>query len=311
MKTVTAFAPATVANVAVGFDLLGFAFGVIGDEVSLTQTASRAVKIIEINGSVKGIEALPREAAKNTATVGLLKLTQEHQLDFGFEVKIRKGISLGSGMGGSAASAVAAIVAANAFLQKKLSLEEQLSYALQGEAFASGSAHADNIAPCLYGGLTLTRSIDPVDVLRVPVPKGIFAVVVHPDLQLETKVARGVLQKVVSLKGHIEQSAGLAGVLLGCCQNDLELVGRSLKDNLIEPQRQHLIPGFAQAKAAALALGALGCSISGAGPSVFAWAKSLREAQAMGEAMVAAFAKSGLKSQMWVAPISVAGARCL
>jgi homoserine kinase len=305
-----AFAPASVANVAVGFDLLGFALDVAGDTVYVERTPERTVTIAGITGLVT---ALPSDVRHNTATAGLERLIHDHDLDFGFRVTIEKGIPLGSGMGGSAASAVAAIVAANEFLERPLSRLELLPYALVGEAVASGSYHADNIAPSLLGGLTLATvsAKAEVDVVSIPVPSEVFCVLVHPHLEVATKAARGILKPEIKLKDHVRQSGHLAGFIAGCFTSDLELIRRSLTDYVIEPQRAHLIPGFAAVKDAALAHGALGCSISGAGPSVFAWAPDRKSGERMKDAMIQAFTSAGVATDAWVAPLSRAGARLI
>lgn len=306
MNSVSAFAPATVANVAVGFDVLGFALDSTGDTVTLKKISEPGK--VEIK-SIKGLEGLPLDPSRNTATIGLLKMLQEYKLPFGFEVNIEKGIPLSSGMGGSAASSVAAVVAANEFLPQKLSKSELLLYALEGEKAASGGIHADNVAPSLFGGLTLIRSTDPLDVIEIPVPK-IFAVVIHPELKVETKYARSVLKREVGLVQFVEQSAHLASFIAACFKQDIDLIRRSCKDFVIEGQRAHLIPGFYAVKDAALNSNALACSISGAGPSIFALATSESEARIIRDAMCAAFNKSGImKLDAWISPLGSSGAR--
>ncbi len=307
MKRVTAFAPASVANVAVGFDLLGFSQSQVGDEVTLTRMDRPVVEIIALPAS----STLPADPQKNTATVGLIQLIQDLKLNFGFGVSLKKGIPLSSGMGGSAASAVGAIVAANEFLNTKLTREQLLAYALVGEAAASGSAHADNISPCLFGGLTLTKSVEPLDVLLIPIPEKLLCVLVHPNLQVDTRTARKILRTEISLKDHVKQSANLAGFIVGCFTNDLSLIQRSLIDVIIEPQRAALIPAFASVKEQAMRCGALGCSLSGSGPSVFALADSKEAGAKIKEAMIKAFESAGVQAQGWVSPISQEGARIL
>ena len=303
----TAFAPATVGNVAVGFDLLGFSVDFAGDKVSVERSDKKTVTVESSN------KTIPVEPAKNTATAGLLRMMSDLHLTFGFRVSIEKGIPLGSGMGGSAASAVAAVVAANALLDEPLSDLELLSYALIGEAQASGGYHADNITPSLLGGLTLARVVNDwqVEVTSIPLPRGIFCVLVHPHLSIETKQARGILKKDLSLKDHIAQSANLAGFIAGCFTNDLGLLRRSFSDVIIEPQRSHLIPGFAEVKRAALAGGALGCSISGAGPSVFAWVEGEKKACEIQTAMTAAFRAKGVEADGWSSPLTKNKARVI
>lgn len=316
MKSVTCFAPATVANVAVGFDILGFSFPAVGDEVSVARMEQKTVVIDDI-GSLSHVvpeeqcKDIPYDAARNTATAGLLRLVDELKPGFGFRVTIKKGIPLGSGMGGSAASAVGALVAANRFLDPPLPKEHLLRYALIGEAVASGATHPDNVTPCLYGGLTLTRSVDPLDVVPLALPESVFCVLVHPHARLDTREARAVLKPEILLVDHVRQSSNLAGFIAGCFRNDIDLIKRSMSDILIEPQRQRLIPAFGVAKKTALDHGALGCSISGSGPSLFAWAASETSAMIVREGIVSAIERHGLKADSWVSPLSMDGARIM
>jgi homoserine kinase len=309
LKTATAFAPATVANVAVGFDLLGFPIAAVGDSVSVTQSQTLGVRIQKITGlPVK----LPDDPASNTATVGLLQLFKDRQYPFGVDVWIQKGIPLGSGMGGSAASSVAALVAFNALLPQPLSKTEILKYALLGELAASGAAHADNLAPCLYGGITFVRSMDPLDVLEIPVPSRLFCVLVHPHIRLDTRDSRKALKAEITLKDHVKQSANLGGFIAGCFKDDLILIQKSLVDVIVEPQRASLIPGFYAVQAAAINSGALGCSISGSGPSIFALASSENEAKRIASKMTTAFQASGVQGvDAWVSPIQSQGAKVI
>jgi homoserine kinase len=237
-----------------------------------------------------------------------LALQTDLALPYGFELEIEKGIPLGSGLGGSAASAVAAVVAAAALVDRSLDRTELLKFAMRGEAVASGSVHVDNIAPSLFGGLVLTVGIDNPHVKQIPVPETVRCVLVHPHMVLATREARAILKKTVDLSDVIWQQANLAGFLAGCYTSDIALIRESLLDVVIEPQRQVLIPGFADVKKAALDAGALGGSISGAGPTVFAWAEA-RDAEAVKSGMVAAFRKHGLDSDAWVSAIDLEGAR--
>jgi homoserine kinase len=302
----TAFAPASVGNVAIGFDILGFAVDALGDRVSV----ARGAPGVEIR-AVRGITGeLPRAAVDNTAGRALLALQEAARPDFGFSVEIDKGIPLGSGLGGSAASAVAAVVAANALLPAPLSRLELLKCAMAGEAVASGARHADNIAPSLYGGLVLTVGIDHPRVKRIPVPEVIRAVIVHPHMFLATSDARAILRRSVELSDFVWQTANLAGFISGCYTGDLAMIRASLEDVVIEPQRETLIPGFPQVRQAAMQAGALGCSISGAGPSMFAWAESAAAAAVLA-AMQRAFAARQLGTDAWVVGLGSAGARLL
>ena len=301
----TAFAPASVGNVAVGFDILGHTVAALGDRVTVTRRAEPGVSIRSITGVVQD---LPLAAEKNTAGMAALALQRELGLPFGFDLDVVKGIPLGSGLGGSAASAVAAVVAAAAVVDQPLDRTQLLKFAMQGEAVASGSVHVDNIAPSLFGGLVLTVGVDNPHVKQIPVPDSVRCVLVHPHMVLATREARAILGKTITLSDSIWQQANLAGFLAGCFTSDLPLIRESLLDVIIEPQRQVLIPGFAAVKQAALDAGALGCSISGAGPTVFAWAEA-PDADKVRDGMVAAFRGHGLESDSWVSTIDRQGAR--
>jgi homoserine kinase len=301
----TAFAPASVGNVAIGFDILGFSVEALGDRVTVMRRGAPGVEI----QAVRGIAGeLPRVAADNTAGRALLALAEVARPDFGFTVEIDKGIPLGSGLGGSAASAVAAVVAANALLAAPLERLELLKCAIAGEAVASGARHADNIAPSLFGGLVLTVGIDQPRVKRIPVPQDMRAVIVHPHMFLATSEARAILKHSVELSDFVWQTAHLAGFIAGCYTQDLDMIRASFEDVVIEPQRQALIPGFPEVRRAAMEAGALGCSISGAGPSMFAWAQS-GVAAAVLAAMQRAFAARQLDTDAWVDALGTAGAR--
>lgn len=309
----TAFAPATVANVAVGFDILGFPVDCVGDTVTVERTwpvagASPVVAISSIIGVVSG---LPLDADRNTAGMVLQQLIRNLDLPFGFTLTIEKGIPLSSGMGGSAASSSAALVAANALLERPLDLEDILGFAVAGEELASGSAHGDNVAPCLYGGLTLLRSIDPVDVVRVPLQAPLYVALVHPHRELDTRTSRGVLPTELPLRDYVAQSSRLAAFMVACCTGDFALMSRSLEDVLVEPRRSRLIPAFGAVKHAAMRAGALGCSISGSGPSVFALCRTKAEAAAVGEAMSASWVSAGVGCDAWISELSQKGARVI
>jgi len=300
----TAFAPASAANVAIGFDILGFSVDVLGDSVTIERTDKPGVLITGATGVVTDI---PRDPERNTAGRALLAMQQALNPGFGFSASIHKGIPLGSGLGGSAASAVAAVVAANALLDKPLTKIELLKFAMQGEAVSSGSLHVDNISPSLFGGLVLTVGIDSPRVKQIPVPNGIRAILVHPHLFLSTKQARGILKKEVQMSDFIWQTANLAGFISGCYTNDLDVIRASFEDVIIEKQRSQLIPGFDAVREGAMANGALGCTISGAGPSMFAWSLDA-DAPKVRDAMVAAFKAAGKETDAWIVPITSTGA---
>ncbi len=298
------FAPATVANLGCGFDILGLALDNPGDEVIARKTDKVGhVVISKITGANN---SLPFEVEKNTAGMAVLSFLKAQKAEFGIELEIRKKMPIGSGLGSSSASAVAAVVAANAFMRHPLSRRELLPYAIEGERVASGSAHADNVAPSLIGGMILVRNTE--DIHRIIVPKHLFVVVVHPDIKILTKAARAVLSSTVGLGEHIQQSANLGALILGFERSDFGLIRRSLKDIIIEPQRADLIPGFYDVKDAALVNGALGCSISGAGPSLFALCDNTFIADNVAKAMVDAFAKHQVKSTPFISMVNQEGA---
>lgn len=300
-----AFSPASVGNAAVGFDILGHAIAGVGDTVSVRRIARPEVRIVAIRGTPF---ALPLNAADNTAGAALIALREALALPFGFEVEIDKGIALGSGMGGSAASCVAALVAANALLDAPLSRQALYPFALTGEAVASGGRHGDNVGPMLLGGLVLSTA---ERLVPIPVPDAWHSLLVHPDAVLETRRARAALQGSYALGEFVQQSANLALVLSGCFNADASLVRAGLRDVLVEPRRAGLIAGFPAARDAALAAGAMGASISGAGPSVFAWFEHRDAALAAQAAVQQAFAEAGFDSQGWVSPLNAPGAQLL
>lgn len=301
----TAFAPASVGNVAIGFDIMGFSVDALGDRVTVSRRASPGVEITATRG-VAG--ELPREPGDNTAGRALLAMQEAVRPGFGFSVEIDKGIPLGSGLGGSAASAVGAVVAANALLPQPLAQLELLKFAMAGEAVASGARHADNIAPSLFGGLVLTVGIDHPRIKQIPVPPGIRAVIVHPHMFLATARARAILKRSVELSDFVWQTANLAGFISGCYTNDLDMIRASFEDVVIEPQRAALIPGFHEVRQGAMQAGALGCSISGAGPSMFALVRE-PSAAAVLESMRREFARQSLATDAWVVEICTRGAR--
>jgi homoserine kinase len=305
LKDVTAFAPATVANVAIGFDILGHTVDAIGDHVRVRRIDEPVVRIRAITGIAGD---LPTDPASNTAGRAVQAMQEALGLKFGFEIEIEKGIPLGSGLGGSAASAVAAVVAANALLENSVPRLELLRFAMQGEIVASGSAHIDNIAPCLYGGLILTVGIDNPRVKQIPVPPSLRCVLVHPHMYLGTREARAILKTDITRSDYVWQSANLAGFISGCYSNDLDMIRDSFNDVIIEPQRHSMIRGFKEVQRGAMSAGALGCSISGAGPTVFAWAE-IQYAEAVRGAMVAAFLENGFETDAWISSMENFGAR--
>jgi homoserine kinase len=298
MKQATAFSPASVGNIAVGFDILGHTINGPGDRATVRRIEAHEVRIAEIRNATID---LPLDAAGNTAGAALIALREALNLPYGFEIELDKGIAFGSGMGGSAASAVAALVAANALLERPLGRDALYPFALDGEAVASGGYHGDNVGAMLHGGVVLaTRD----RLVRVPAPKTWHCVLVHPDATLETRRAREALKGAYALTEFVAQSANLALVLSGCHLGDASLVRAGLRDVLVEPRRAPLIPGFARVKQAALDHGALGASISGAGPSVFAWFENIAAAAAAAPVMRSAFADQGIVSESFISPVN-------
>lgn len=303
---VKVFAPASVANVAVGYDILGFALEAPGDEIIVRFSDKPGLSITQITGD-NG--KLPHKLEKNTAGYAALKLLEHLEASRqGIEMEIHKKMPFGSGLGSSAASAVAAVMAVNELLDCPLKKQELLPFAVLGEQIADGAYHADNVAPSLLGGITLVRSNEALDVHQLNVPRGTYATVVHPDVKILTKDARGILSDQVDLQQHIRQSGNLAAFVAGLYESDFDLIRRSLQDLIIEPQRAKLIPHFYEVKEAVLNTGVLGCSISGAGPSIFALSNNRQTAENAGEAMKRIFHDHHINNQVYTCEINQKGA---
>lgn len=308
MKTVKVFAPATIGNVSCGFDVLGLAVQTPGDEVIVTLTDSREVTIRSIVGDGG---KLPLDAQKNTASVSVIEHLKSIGSNQGVEIRLYKNLPLGSGMGSSAASAVASVVAINHLMGSPLKREQLLPFVMEAERVACGSAHADNAAPSLLGGLILIRQNHPLDIISIPTPKELVCVLVHPHIEVTTRDARSVLKATLSLKDGITQWANTAALVAGMMKEDYELIGRSLVDVVAEPFRADLIPGFALVKKAALHNGALGCGISGSGPTVFCLCKGWSNAQQAGNAIQQQFLSMNLKSEVFISDVNREGARII
>lgn len=295
-----------MGNIGVGFDILGMAIERPGDEVIARFNTTKDLRIAKITGHGG---KLPYEVDKNTAGVAVRRFLEYiGETEKGIDLEIHKKMPLGSGLGSSAASAVAAVLAVSELLRSGLSKRELLPFACQGEQVASGGFHADNVAPSLLGGIILIRDNATLDVHRLHVPRGLYVAVVYPQLEVLTKTARAILKPEVPLEAYVRQSANVAGFVTGCFNGDIGLIGRSLRDEIIEPQRAGLITGFYDVKAAALDAGVLGCSISGAGPSVFALCANSLIAEQAGQAMQRAFAKNRVESQVFLSPVNQEGA---
>jgi homoserine kinase len=308
MNEVRAFAPATVANVAAGFDVLGFALDSPGDELVATFSEKPGVTISRITGDDG---RLPRDSHKNTAGVSVHALLKYLGETRGIDLRLEKKMPLGSGLGSSAASAVVAVVAVNELLGRPLSKRDLLPFALEGERIACGSAHADNAAPSLLGGFVLIRSYTPLDVIPLPTPEKLYATVIHPHIEIQTKDARGILKQQVSLSNAITQWGNTAGLVAGILMSDYGLISRSLQDVIVEPIRSILIPKFYELKKAALDAGALGCSISGSGPSLFALTDSRDTAQKVANAMTLVLDNIGIGSDVFISKVNQEGAKIL
>ncbi len=307
-----AFAPASIGNLAAGFDQLGLAIEGPGDHVNAHRSDKLGVRIRSITGSdlAHGAERLPLDAALNTASIAVAELLHDLEPGFGVELEIEKDTPLGSGMGGSAASAVAAVVAANALMPEPLAHAQLLPYALEGEAAASKAIHADNVAPSLFGGLVWCPANRLPEVLELNMPDGLSSILVHPELVVATAESRQGLSAQVSLQLSVRQQSYLAGVIAACYRNDSALLAQCLRDEIIEPQRSAAITGFSEVQNAAFEAGALACSISGSGPSVFAISET-QNAEKVRDVMIEAFAAHQLRSVAYISATQASGARVL
>ena len=299
------FAPASVSNVGPGFDMMGFALHEPGDEIYVKLTNRKKIRITKITGDDK---RLPYDPNKNTTTVAIKSLFKKYELNEGLDVEIHKKMGIGSGLGSSAASAVGGIFAVNKLLKLDLSEYELLEHALAGEFVASGSIHADNVAPALFGGFVLIRTYDPaIDVIKLDYPKNLYCTIVFPNIEIKTIEARKILSKTLPRKTAVAQAGNASGLVAGLLTNNLNLIGRSIIDHIAEPKRAKLLPCYEEIRYAALASGALNCNITGSGPSMFAFSTSKRSAEIIGEEMKRAAASKGLKSKVYVSKINKKG----
>ena len=301
MDEISILAPATVANVVCGFDCLGFALSEPFDEMTVRKVDDRKVRIIHHDDY-----GLPTESAKNVAGVAIQALLDAANVGFGFEIEITKHIKPGSGIGSSAASACGAVVAANRLLGDKFSKLELVELAMAGEMLASGSRHADNLAPCIYGGFTLVRSTEPLDIVEINFPP-LFATVIHPQIEIKTSEARTMLPKEVPLKEAIRNWSNLGSLVAALSKGDYDLISRSLEDTIVEPVRKTLIPKFDKVKVASLAAGAVGGGISGSGPSMFMLSETQAIAEAVEVAMTQIYSETQIEFNTYVSEISPGG----
>jgi len=306
-KKIKAFAPATVANVACGFDVLGFAIHGLGDYVTASLSDEPGVRITSISGDDG---KLPKEVEKNTAGLAVLSLLKEtgQENNRGIELQVEKKMPLGSGLGSSAASSAASVFAVNELLGSPFSRNDLLPFAVEGELAASGTAHADNVAPALIGGFILVKTHQPPEVISLNTPKKLHCTIIHPEIEIQTKNSLKILKKQVSLEKAVTQWGNLGSLIAGLYTNDYDLIGRSLHDEIIEPVRSVLIPGFSDMQKAAIDHGALGCSISGSGPSLFALSKSKEQADEIGKAMGTVLKSIGLEYNLHISKINTEGA---
>ena len=309
MDKISAFAPATVANVACGFDVLGFALDYPGDEVTLVRRNDNKIIIEDISGDNN---LLPKEVEKNTVSLVIMEYLKHLGIsDLGLDIHLKKQMPLKSGMGSSAASSVVGVFALNEMLGHPLQTIELLPFVMKGEALACGVAHADNVAPALLGGFVLIRDHKSLDIIQLPTPDELWCTVIHPEIEVQTKDARSILRKRLAMQEAVAQSANLGGLISGLYTEDYDLIGRSLVDVIVEPQRSILIPGFQDVKKASLSSGALGCSISGSGPSIFALSKGRDIAQKTGEMMGKVFGNLDVGYQLFTSKVNKVGPKIL
>ena len=306
-NSIKVFSPATVANVACGFDVLGFALESPGDEIAVRLKDEPGISVINKTKDT----VFPRDVNKNTAVVSLQAYLQHIQSEQGFEITFHSKIKPGSGIGSSSASAAASVFAVNELLGKPLRQADLVQFAMQGEKAACGVAHADNVAPAILGGFVLVRSYAPLDVIEIPYPEELYCTIIHPQIEVKTEDARKILKKGITLKDAVIQWGNIAGLIAGLMKGDYALIGRSLQDVIIEPIRSMLIPGYDQVKEAAMASGALGGSISGSGPSMFALSNSLETAQKVAQAMTQTFSQFEIENHSYVSKINKTGPKIL
>lgn len=306
METIKVFCPATIANISCGFDVLGVALDAVGDEMVVRKTKKKGIHITKLEG-----QDLPMQTLRNVAGVAGLALLEESTYDGGFEIEIYKKIKAGSGIGSSAASSTGAVWAMNQLLGSPFSALELVKFSMEGERLASGVAHADNVAPALFGGFTLVRSYAPLDVIPIPSPKELYATVIHPQIEVKTSDSRKILKTNITLADGIKQWGNVGGLVAGLFKEDYDLIGRSLEDHIVEPIRSILIPGFDDVKKAAIAAGALGCGISGSGPSIFSFSKGESAAKKVAEAMKDIYQKIGIDYDIHVSKINPTGIKIL
>ena len=300
------FCPATVANVSCGFDVLGVALDSVGDEMVVRKVPEKGIRITKLLG-----QDLPKETLNNVAGVAGNAFLLAADYDGGFEIEINKKIKPGSGIGSSAASSAGAVWAMNHLLGKPFNNTELVKFAMEGERLASDVAHADNVAPALFGGFTLVRSYHPLDIIAVPAPPELYVTIIHPQIEIKTSDSRKILKTTISMETGIKQWGNVGGLVAGLFKNDYALIGRSLEDHIVEPIRSILIPGFDEVKKVSAEAGALGSGISGSGPSIFAFSKGHETALKVGDAMKLVYNKIGIAYEIHVSKINMEGVKIL
>lgn len=306
MNEIKIFSPATVANVSCGFDVIGFCLDSIGDEMIIRKVDKKGIHITKIEGY-----DLPYETEKNVAGVSALALLEGAKPNYGFEIEIYKHIKPGSGIGSSSASASGSVFAINELLGKPFDKTQLTYFAMQGEKLASQSEHADNVAPGIFGGFTLVKSLLPLEILEIPTPNDLYATIIHPQIEIKTAESRAMLPKEIPLKDAITQWANVGSLIHGLHTSDYELISRSLKDVVIEPHRSRLIPFFNEVKSTSINTGALGCGISGSGPSVFTLSKGIETAKKVESAMRKIYSETNIGFETYVSKINTEGIRIL
>ena len=309
LKSITVTAPASVSNIGCGFDVMGFAIHLVSDE--LTLSIAKDHNDIKFKNIVGDSGRLSRNINKNTCTIAIKSLLDSRNIKTGLNLSLKKKIGFGSGLGSSAASAVAGVYAVNKLLNLNLSKSELLEHAIAGESFASDAIHADNVAPSLFGGFILIRSYNPIDIIKIDAPKNLFCTIIFPQIEIKTSEARKIIGKNIPLKNAITQWGNVGALISGIYQKNFDLIGRSINDVVAEPKRSKLIPGYDAIKQTALEAGAYGCNISGSGPAIFALSNSKSNAEKIGRAMKVAAKKVNLASKLYISKINSIGPKVI
>jgi len=306
-ESIKVFAPATVANVGCGFDIMGFALEEIGEEIIIRKTKTDALTVLP----VRGFEDIPTDPDKNVATVAVKAMLERLSVTQGFEFEFIKHIKPGSGLGTSASSSAGAVFGVNEMLGRPFEKKDLVEFAMEGEKLLSGKAHGDNVSPSLLGGFQLIRGYNPLDLVNVSFPENLYVTIVHPQVEIKTSEARKMLRTEIPMSEAVTQWGNVGGLVAGLYTSDLDLIGRSMQDVIVEPIRSKLIPKFDEVKAAALAVGGVGCSIAGSGPSIFAFSKDEETAQKIKLKMTEIYGEAGIEVILYISKIGKTGARII